>query len=103
MIKDRLGCKPLPLQLPLGSEADLKGGVDLVKMKGVVWQNEDLGAKFDYVDIPENLKAKVNEYRQNLVETAVEEDEKLMESYRPYVNCSQSMFLLILYQGLISL
>ena len=42
MIKDRLGCKPLPLQLPIGSEADLKGVVDLVKMKGVVWQNEDL-------------------------------------------------------------
>ena len=81
MIKDRLGCKPLPLQLPIGSEADLKGIVDLVKMKGVVWQNEDLGAKFDYVDIPEDLKDKAKEYRQNLVETAVEEDEKLMEAY----------------------
>ena len=52
MIKDRLGCKPLPLQLPIGSEADLKGVIDLVKMKGVVWQNEDLGAKFEYVEIP---------------------------------------------------
>ena len=50
-------------------------------MKGVVWQNEDLGAKFDYVDIPEDLKDKANEYRKNLVETAVEEDEKLMEAY----------------------
>ena len=50
-------------------------------MKGVVWQNEDLGAKFDYVDIPEDLKDKAKEYRQNLVETAVEEDEKLMEAY----------------------
>ena len=69
------------MQLPIGSEADLKGVVDLVKMKGVVWQNEDLGAKFDYVDIPEDLKDKAKEYRQNLVETAVEEDEKLMEAY----------------------
>ena len=59
MIKDRLGCKPLPLQLPIGAEADLKGVVDLVKMKGVVWQNEDLGAKFDYVDIPDDLKKKL--------------------------------------------
>ena len=58
MIKDRLGCKPLPLQLPIGAEAELKGVVDLVKMKGVVWQNEDLGAKFDYVDIPDELKDK---------------------------------------------
>ena len=81
MIKERLGCKPLPLQLPIGAEADLKGVVDLVKMKGVVWQNEDLGAKFDYVDIPDDLKDKAKEYRQNLVETAVEEDEKLMEAY----------------------
>ena len=81
MIKERLGCKPLPLQLPIGAEADLKGIVDLVKMKGVVWQNEDLGAKFDYVDIPNDLKDKAKEYRQNLVETAVEEDEKLMEAY----------------------
>ena len=64
MIKERLGCKPLPLQLPIGSEADLKGVVDLVKMKGVVWQNEDLGAKFDYVDIPDDLKDKAKEYRK---------------------------------------
>ena len=82
MIKERLGCKPLVLQLPIGSEADLKGIVDLVKMKGVVWQNEDLGAKFDYVEIPADLKKeKADKYRKELVETAVEEDEKLMESY----------------------
>ena len=64
MIKDRLGCKPLPLQLPIGSRSNLKGVVDLVKMKGVVWQNEDLGAKFDYVDIPADLK-KAEKYRKN--------------------------------------
>ena len=49
-------------------------------MKGVVWQAEDLGAKFDYVDIPEDLKDKANQYRKELVESAVEQDEKLMES-----------------------
>ena len=81
MIKDRLGCKPLVLQLPVGSEADLKGVVDLVRMKAIIWQNEDLGAKFDIVDIPEDLKEKANVYRKELVEAAVEEDEKLMESY----------------------
>ena len=74
MIKDRLGCKPLVLQLPIGSEADLKGVVDLVKMKAVIWQNEDLGAKFDVVDIPEDLKEKAIKYRKELVEAAVEED-----------------------------
>ena len=83
MIKDRLGCKPLPLQLPIGSEADLKGVVDLVKMKGVVWQNEDLGAKFDYVDIPEDLIEKAKQYRQNLVETAVAWKEALSRTDGP--------------------
>ena len=81
MIKDRLGCKPLVLQLPIGSEADLKGVVDLVKMKAIIWQNEDLGAKFDIVDIPADLKEKADKYRKELVEAAVEEDEKLMEAY----------------------
>jgi elongation factor G len=81
MIKDRLGCKPLILQLPIGSEANLKGIVDLVKMKAVIWQNEDLGAKFDTVAIPTDLKEKADKYRKELVEAAVEEDEKLMEAY----------------------
>ena len=54
------------MQLPIGSESDLKGVVDLVKMKGVVWQNEDLGAKFDYVDIPADLKEKAMKYRKDL-------------------------------------
>ncbi len=81
MIKDRLGCKPLVLQIPVGAESDLKGVVDLVKMKAIIWQNEDLGAKFDVVDIPADLKDKANQYRKELVEAAVEEDEKLMEAY----------------------
>ena len=81
MIKERLGCKPLILQLPIGSEIDLKGVVDLVKMKAIIWQNEDLGAKFDIVEIPADLKEKATKYRKELVEAAVEEDEKLMEAY----------------------
>jgi elongation factor G len=81
MIKERLGCKPLVLQLPIGSEADLQGIIDLVKMKAVIWQNEDLGAKFDVVEIPADLKEKASKYRKELVEAAVEEDEKLMEAY----------------------
>ncbi len=81
MIKERLGCKPLVLQLPIGSESELKGVIDLVKMKGIVWQNEDLGAKFEYIEIPSELKEKADTYRKDLVEAAVEEDEKLMESY----------------------
>ena len=65
MIKERLGAKPLVLQIPVGMEADLKGIVDLVKMKAVIWQNEDLGAKFDLVDIPEDLKEKHHNTEKN--------------------------------------
>jgi len=81
MIRDRLGAKPLVLQLPVGIESSLKGIVDLVKMKAVIWKDETLGAEFEYQDIPEDLKEISNKYRQELVETAVEQDEKLMESY----------------------
>ena len=102
MIKERLGCKPLPLQLPIGSEANLKGVVDLVKMKGVVWQNEDLGAKFDYVEIPDDLKEKANKYRKELVETAVEEDEKLMETYLDGKEPSEADLIRCIRKGTLS-
>ena len=81
MIKERLGCVPLVLQLPIGIESDLQGVVDLVKMKGITWRNEDLGAKFDIGEIPADLKDQAAKYRQELVELVVEQDEKLMEAY----------------------
>ena len=81
MIKDRLGAKPLVLQVPIGIEASLTGVVDLVKMKAQVWKNEALGAEWEYKDIPDDLKEISNKYRTELVEMAVEQDEKLMESY----------------------
>ena len=81
MIKDRLGSYPLVLQLPIGIEADLKGVVDLVTNKAIIWQDESLGAKFDIVDIPEDLVAQSSEYREKLIEKIVEEDDSIMESY----------------------
>ncbi len=102
MIKERLGCKPLPLQLPIGSEANLKGVVDLVKMKGIVWQNEDLGAKWEYVEIPSDLKDKVEKYRKELVETAVEEDEKLMETYLEGKEPSEADLIKCIRKGTLS-
>jgi elongation factor G len=81
MIRDRLGCKPLPIQIPIGIEASLSGVVDLVKMKAQVWKNEALGAEWEYKDIPDDLKEISQKYRTELVETAVEQDEKLMEAY----------------------
>ena len=81
MIKDRLGAKPLVMQIPIGAEASLQGVVDLIKMKAIVWKNEDLGAEWEEKDIPSDLKEICEKYRQELVETAVEQDEKIMESY----------------------
>ncbi len=81
MIVDRLGAKPLVLQLPIGSEADFVGLVDLVAMNAIVWRDESLGAKFDIVEIPADMKAKAEEYHSQLVETAVEADDAIFEAY----------------------
>jgi len=81
MIVDRLGARPLVTMLPVGAEADFAGIVDLVNNNAIIWRDESLGAKFDIVEIPADLKAKAEEYRHRLIETAVEADDALMESY----------------------
>ncbi len=80
-IIDRLGATPLVMYLPIGAESDLKGVVDLVNNRGIVWQDESLGAKFDYVDIPADLADKAAEYRAKLIETVVEQDDEVMMAY----------------------
>ena len=81
MIVDRLGANPLVLQLPLGAESDFKGVIDLIEMKAIVWQEETLGAKFTHEDIPEDYREKAESYRDKLIETVVEMDDNIMESY----------------------
>ncbi len=81
MIVDRLGAKPLVTQLPVGEEAGFKGVVDLVSMKAVIWDEETLGAKFHETDIPEDLLEQAREYREKLVEVALEEDDDALEAY----------------------
>jgi elongation factor G len=81
MMIDNLDAKPMVLQLPIGSEADFAGVVDLVKMKAIIWENEDLGANFNEVDIPADLVDQANEYREMLVELAVEQDDDVLTSY----------------------
>ncbi len=78
---DRLGAKPLVMQLPIGAESDFKGIVDLVRMKGVVWDEDTLGASFRDIDIPADLLDKAKEYRDKLVEMAVEVDDEATEAY----------------------
>ncbi len=81
MIIDRLGAVPLVTQLPIGSEAEYQGIIDLVKMKAVTWKDEDLGAEFVYSDIPADMADQAAEWRVKLVETAVEQDDIAMEGY----------------------
>lgn len=81
MMKERLGARPLPIQLPLGAEDTFEGVIDLVKMKAVVWKGDQLGAKYEYTDIPSDLLEQAEEYRQALIETVCEADEALMEKY----------------------
>jgi elongation factor G len=80
-IVDRLGAKPIAIQLPIGAENNFKGLVDLVKMKGIIWNDESLGAKFDYVDIPEDLVDQAKEYREKMVEAAVELDDDALAAF----------------------
>jgi|TARA_Y100000296_G_scaffold81589_1_gene109058 elongation factor G len=81
MIRDRLGARPLVLYLPIGIESSFIGLVDLVHNRAIVWQNEALGAKFDYTDIPDDLKDAAEAARAELIETVVEQDDAVMEQY----------------------
>jgi elongation factor G len=81
MIKDRLGARPLVLYLPIGLESGFKGLVDLVENRAIIWLEESLGAKFEYQPIPDDLKDAAEAARQELIETAVEQDDAVMEAY----------------------
>ncbi|MDO9368010.1 MAG: elongation factor G [Sphingopyxis sp.] len=80
-IIDRLGARPAVLYIPIGIEAELKGLVDLVHNRAIVWKDEALGAEFFYEDIPADLVDSAAEYRTNLIEMAVEQDDDVMEAY----------------------
>ncbi len=81
MIIDRLGAVPLVIQLPIGTEAEHVGLVDLLKMKAIVWKDESLGAEFTEMEIPADLVEKAKEYRTKMIETAVEMDDDAMAAY----------------------
>ena len=81
MMSSRLGANPVAIQLPWGSEADFRGVIDLVQMKAVDYQDEKLGANYQLVDIPEDLKAEAEAAREKMVEAIAESDEELIEKY----------------------
>ncbi|MFO7847999.1 MAG: elongation factor G [Balneolaceae bacterium] len=80
-MRDKLSANPIPIQIPIGSEENFKGVVDLINMNGIVWDDESLGAKYDVVEIPEDLKEKAAEYRKLMLENIADHDDDLMEKY----------------------
>lgn len=80
-IKERLGANPIPIQLAIGAEEEFKGVIDLVKNKAIYWNEDDLGATFEYQDIPDDMQDLAAEYRESMIEAAAEANEELMDAY----------------------
>src|SRR5512140_73966 len=80
-IKERLDCTVAVIQLPIGAEGHYKGVVDLITMEALVWQDEELGAKWDVVEIPADLKDEADQYRAELLETVASTDEELLDKF----------------------
>ncbi|RUM42613.1 MAG: elongation factor G [Desulfurobacterium sp.] len=80
-VEEKLGAKPVPLQIPVGAEDEFKGVVDLIIMKAIIWEEETLGAKFHYEEIPEDLKDLAEEYREKMIEALADVDEEIMMKY----------------------
>ncbi len=81
MIKDRLGANSVPVQLPIGAEDSFKGAVDLVEMRAIYWEEENMGMQHQYADIPAELQAAAEKWHENLLEAAAESSEELMDKY----------------------
>ncbi|MXN64055.1 elongation factor G [Stappia sp. GBMRC 2046] len=102
MIKKRLGANPLVLQLPIGAESEFVGVVDLIAMKAYIWRDESLGAQWDVVDIPADLAGKAQEYRDIMIETAVEADEAALEAYLEGNEPDEAQLKALIRKGTIS-
>ncbi|CAL4325828.1 elongation factor G [Buchnera aphidicola] len=95
-IKNRLGSHPVPLQLAIGAEENFQGVIDLIKMKAIKWKDSDQGATFIYDDIPFNMRELSEKWHQNLIESAVESNENLMEKYLNGITLSEKEIKLAL-------
>jgi len=103
MIEDRLGAVPLVVQLPIGAEDKFAGVVDLVRMKAITWKEEKLGAEFEIGDVPADLADQAAEYREKLIELAVEQDDDAMEAYLEGEEPSEETLISCIRKGTIGL
>lgn len=102
MIVTNLGAKPLVLQIPIGAEDSFQGVVDLLKMKAIVWSGEELGAKFEYQDIPADLQELAEDYKAQLIENIVELDDEAMEGYLEGVEPNEETIKKLIRKGTIA-
>ena len=100
---DRLGARPVPIQLPIGREENFKGIIDLVRMKAVLFLDETLGAKFEESEIPEDMTAKAQEYREKMIEALSDVNDALMEKYLGGETISEEEIKSALREGTIKL
>jgi elongation factor G len=103
MMKDRLGCVPLVVQLPIGAENELRGVVDLVRMRGITWDDESLGAKFTVEDIPADMMDDAILAREQMIETIVEQDDAVMEAFLEGNEPDEATIKRLIRKGTISL
>jgi len=80
-MREKLSANPIPIQIPIGAEENFQGVVDLINMNGIIWDDESLGAKYEVVEIPKDLKEKAQEYRKLMLENIADHDDELMEKY----------------------
>ncbi|MEX0769276.1 MAG: elongation factor G [Balneolaceae bacterium] len=80
-MREKLKANPIPIQIPIGSEDDFRGVVDLINMKGIVWDDESLGAKYEEIEIPDELRERAEEYHKIMIESIADHDDSLMEKY----------------------
>src|SRR5690625_3229072 len=91
-LKTRLKANPAPIVLPIGAEDDFKGVIDLIKMKAIIWEDENYGINFEYQDIPADMVDEAQEWRESLLELAAEANEELMEKYLEEGDLSEADF-----------
>ncbi len=99
MMYERLGTNPVPVEIPLGTEDKHQGVIDLIRMRAIVWEEETLGAKFHYEEIPADYKAQAEEWREKLIEKASDIDETIMEKYLEGADISEQELVAALRKG----
>ena len=102
-MKDILGANPCPVQIPIGAEENFKGVVDLIKMKAILWHDETMGAEYDIEEIPTDLQAEAEEWREKMIENAANFDDQLMELYLDGKEIPEDLLISAIRKGTLSM